>query len=313
MYRREFDRFAIDGPIVLPELKKYADKWNSNIEKLEDMPNLIIHGPEGIGKYHFALSLIQKFSPSKLKIYKKTMIESKITYMMPVSDIHFEIDFAMIIINTKTIFLDIMKAIVDINPHGIIVCRNLHLISDEFLEVLYYLMPKTMKWIFLSAHMDFIPNEIVEICNHVGLRRPSKAFYLQMREQLTGIENGSNARLEHIDIPNIRLVSGKPPPKLTVDNVVDELYKYCSSIEAFKALNILEIRELLYMILTYHLSIEEIMVRLYERLELTDDQIGEICRLNVLIMTQYRNNYRPIYHLERWFYRLLNIVYKYRI
>jgi DNA polymerase III delta prime subunit len=310
MYRREFDRFTIDGPIILPELKKYADKWNSTIDSIEDMPNLIIHGPDGVGKYHFALSLIQKFSPSKLKIYKKTIIESKITYMMPVSDIHFEIDFAMMAINTKTIFLDIMKAITDINPKGIILCRNLHLVNDEFLDVLYYLMPRSMKWVLLSAHMDFIPNEIVEICNHVGLRRPLKTFYLQMREQMTGIENGSNARLEHTDIPNIRLAVGKPP-KLTVDYVVGELYKYCVDIEAVKALNIVEVREILYHILTYHLSVEDVMARLYEKLDLTDEQTGEICRLNVVIMTQYRNNYRPIYHLERWFYRLIYIIYKY--
>ena len=82
----------------IDEIKKKPlhkiDKIKNNMPKnINDMSNLIIYGPSGIGKYSQMLYLIQQYSDSLLKYQNKITIEfNKENYYFKISDIHYEID-----------------------------------------------------------------------------------------------------------------------------------------------------------------------------------------------------------------------------
>ena len=99
-------------------------------DKIENVENLIFYGPSGIGKYTQVLKHIKKYSPTQLKYQKKiTITTEKQEYIYPISDIHYEIDMALLGCNSKTLWHEIFYQIVDIisikeTKVGFIVCKN---------------------------------------------------------------------------------------------------------------------------------------------------------------------------------------------
>ena len=351
MFYKLLERFQVQCEPEISERDKYLTQWRTHIPAISHMPNVLITGSQGVGKYHFALSLLQHLSPSRLRIYKKISVDSKITYIMPASDIHFEVDFGLMVINAKTIWMDILKSILEISgtKHVVIVCKNLHQMNEELLDIFYYLMPKIdmIKWIFISEHIDFIPTEIINICERIGLKRPSKQFYMSLREKIQSGEDSPHARFETSleSISNMYLLYDTVPldvlekiqyakdhPSHILENEIvhnhttklTEVFKGIPISETLAAIliknteyNIIEIREHLYHILTYHIPIEDVMMGVYnelikhrEEVGLTSENMNKICELNVNVLNYYKNNYRPIYHLEKWFYSLVEILYK---
>lgn len=354
MFYKLLEKFHVQHDPEINERDKYLLNWRTHIPAILNMPNMLITGAQGTGKYHFALSLIYHLSPSSLKIYKKISVDSKITYMMAASDIHYEVDFAQIIINAKTIWMDILRSILEISgtKPTIIVCKNIHQMNEELLDIFYYLIPKevNIKWIFISEHLDFIPTEIVNICERVGLKRPSKQFYLSLREKIQQSETNIHSRFdtEPEMIQNMYMLYDtisvetmeklhyiKDHPTHILENEIVHTHT-TKATEVFKnspisitlaniliqntEYNIIEIREHLYNILTYHIPIEEVMMNVYDELVKQHKKIGltvshmeRICELNLDVLNYYKNNYRPIYHLEKWFYSLVEILYKDKI
>jgi hypothetical protein len=351
MFYKYLEKFNVssDGSSEIAERDKYINQWREHIKNINMMPNLIITGSQGVGKYYFALSLLYSLSPSNLRIHKKIHVDSKITYTILASDIHYEVDFAQMTINAKTIWIDIYKSIMDINSISnktcVIMCKNIHSMNEELLDIFYYLMPKTdkIKWMFISEHVDFIPTEIINICERVSLRRPTKQFYLNLREKIQEGTTTPHARMETYDkITNIYMLYDTIPldmlekifyvkehPEHILENEIVHVHNtkittslkhtnianiLASIIIEKKKINIIEIREYLYHILTYHIPIEEIMMYVYDeivkKMKVEIGQMKKICQLNVEMLDLYKNNYRPIYHLEKWFYSVLEILYK---
>lgn len=351
MFYKLLEKFQVRNEPEIAEREKYLTQWRTHIPAISHMPNMLITGSQGVGKYHFALSLLQHLSPSRLRIYKKISVESKNTYLIPASDIHYEVDFAQMIINAKTIWMDILKSIMDIvtTKHAVIMCKNIHQMNEELLDIFYYLMPKvdTIKWLFISEHTDFIPNEIISICQRISLKRPTKQFYLSLREKLQHGEYTPHARLDaNIEnIKNINMIYETIP--IDVIEKIHYVKEHSSHIleneivhthtakitDSFGKIpiantlatilisneeyNITEIREHLYHILTYHIPLEDVMMAVYDQLVKERTRIGlnethmmKICELNLDVLNYYKNNYRPIYHLEKWFYSLVEILYK---
>lgn len=67
-------------------------KYNNYInlfDKINDIPNFILFGPPGTGKYSESLKIIEQFSASNLKYEKKMLIKSiKNEHIIKISDIH---------------------------------------------------------------------------------------------------------------------------------------------------------------------------------------------------------------------------------
>ena len=109
--------------------KNMKSVYDSMSDDLTKQNNLIFYGPSGIGKYSQVLHYIKKFSPTELRFERKinfTSSNKKINYDFKVSDIHFEIDMALLGCHAKLLFNDIYYHILDIlsartNGTGIIV------------------------------------------------------------------------------------------------------------------------------------------------------------------------------------------------
>jgi len=68
-----------------------------------------------------------------------------------------------------------------------------------------------------------------------------------------------------------------------------------------------ELREDLYTILVFNLNVERIC--LYLITHLTTENKLPMVKETVLFLQYYNNNYRPIYHLEKYIYSLMSIVH----
>ena len=177
-----------------PELVSQYAKFPANVNNLT---NLIFYGPPGVGKNTQMLYAIQKYSQSNLDYDKKICIQTeKYTYQYHISDIHYEIDMSLLGCNSKLIWHDIVQQIVDIvsvkpDKIGIIVCKNFHLIHTELLEIFYSYIQEyntkfsmiQLRFVIISEHISFIPNNILDACEIIEVKRPEKHLYVEMVKQ----------------------------------------------------------------------------------------------------------------------------------
>jgi hypothetical protein len=276
--------------------------------------NLILYGPPGIGKYTQALKIIKKFSASGLKYERKINIETaknKI-YFIKISDIHYEVDMELLGCNAKILWNELFKSILDIistkqNHTGIILCKNFHTIHNELLDIFYSYMQslnyKNIKisFILLTEHISFIPNNILNKSFILPINRPNKSRY----KSTLGVKNNYNR-----DIFNIKAVQGNN--KLIDPNkiIVTKLIKFIKD----KRMIDLDIRNTLYNILIYQLDIYtcvwDIIVSLIKDETIVEtSKLQDITDLLYDFLKLYNNNYRPIYHLERFFLNLIIIIH----
>ena len=132
---------------------------------------------------------ILKYSPSELKYDKKMCVTfDKNNYFYKISDIHVEIDMALLGCNSKLLWNDIYNHILDIlsarqNHIGIIVCKNFHKIHSELLDIFYsYLQTLNHKnihlhYVFVTENISFIPDNILDRCKIIPVKRPNKTAY----------------------------------------------------------------------------------------------------------------------------------------
>ena len=184
-----------------PELSKHFSKFPSQLSQLT---NLIFYGPPGVGKYTQMLNAIQKYSPSNLSYDKKICMQNeKYNYQYRISDIHYEVDMSLLGCNSKILWHEIVQQIVDIvavkpEKFGIIVCKSFHWIHTELLEIFYSYIQEynnrfsniQLRFIIMSEHISFIPNNILSVCEIIEVKRPSKKMYLEllMNQRIQGLK-----------------------------------------------------------------------------------------------------------------------------
>jgi hypothetical protein len=159
---------------------------------LSKFGNLIVYGPPGSGKYSQVIYFLKKYSPSELKYDKKITCQTdKVEYNFHISDIHYEVDMALLGCNSKILWHELFLQIVDIvsvktEKIGIIVCKNFHMIHNELLEIFYsyiqhYNHPSAniqIRFVIISEHVSFIPKNIIQACKLISIRRPEKQKYI---------------------------------------------------------------------------------------------------------------------------------------
>ena len=289
-------------------------KWTYTLpDSIDELPNLIFFGPAGVGKHNQMLQCIKKYSPSKLKYEKRIIIEtSKEEYQIKISDIHFEVDMSLLGCNSKQLWNEIYVHIVDVilarpNKTGIVVCKYFHETPQDLLQSFYSYMqtlPKEsfkLKFVLLTQSISFIPDSIVQRCYKLRVPRPSKAQYQKcigktITQPINDITNVKNPNQPPFHERKSRAIFS-----LIIDN---ESHKFST------------IRECIYDLLTYNLNVYDsvwfILSELIQDGYLQKNDIAGSMLITYRCLKFYNNNYRPIYHLERWVVYLINTVHGYQ-
>ena len=300
------DRFV--DYVTAVENKNLHPKLESKIysilpETINDLPNLIFYGPEGVGKYSQALYCIKKYSASELKYEKKISFEfQKGIYNLKISDIHFEIDMDMLGCNSKTTWNDIYCHIIDIinsnSIHkGIILCKNFHNINNELLDIFYSYMQDNsqIKYILLSNELSFIPDIVLNKFEIINIGMFTKSLgnrYINKKYIMT---NNIKYSKDNVNIFN---------------NICDKYsVNLINYIKDYKTIKYSTIRDFLYDMLIYNINIGEViwctLIRLINNNDIKSKDIPDVLFNTYTFLQLYNNNYRPIYHLEKFFYYLL--------
>jgi hypothetical protein len=178
-YVKEVEAFSLH-----PHIKTLFSTFPKNVH---DLQNVILYGPKGVGKYSQSLYLISKYSPSQLKYEKRIAVSyNKETFFVKISDIHFEVDMALLGCNSKHIWNEIYNQIIDIvssrtNNTAIIMCKNFHKIHSELLETFYSYMHDieyvNLKFVIITDSVSFIPDNITHRCQIIHFKRPTMSAY----------------------------------------------------------------------------------------------------------------------------------------
>ena len=322
-----------------PKLNALYLKFPDSIYNLK---NLIFYGPVGVGKYTQVLSCIQKYSPSELKYEKKLTINyDKEEYIIKMSDIHFEVDMSLLGCNAKLLWNEIYTQVTDVvfsslshNKVGIIVCTNFHKINSELLDNFYSYMQGInsmhFKYIIVTEHIGFIPDNILNNCKTIHVSKPSITIYnscIIKNNEYEDIKIKNNALYSSYVTENLILDKDNKNKKGSYTRIqfrdinVNSHEKICKNlIEQIKnpnKISFLLIRETLYEILIYNYDLGEcIWYIIYELIKdnyLNIENLSDILIHLYISLQYYNNNYRPIYHLENYIYNLITKIHKYEV
>jgi hypothetical protein len=260
--------------------------------------------------------------------------------------------------NSKVLWHEIFQQIVDIinvkqKKIGIILCKNFHLINSELLEIFYSYMqyydhsysPIKIKFILISENIGFIPDNIMNACKVISVKRPAKEHYIEMTKRQTKPfscfmegnrwnifydkvsrtaifpKNKTVEILEEVDLPSIVntkeiyafswLRSSQEIPS-DVFNIITDILLH--TILHPEILKITELRNHLYELLIYNVDIPECIWYLFTSLIhqgcfKKKEHITEIMNEIFVFFKYYNNNYRSIYHLESIILCMLNKIH----
>ena len=284
----------------------------------KEYKNIILYGASGVGKYTQALDYIKNYSNTGLKYERKMNynLNNKKSFMFKISDVHIEIDMSLLGCNAKVLFNDLYYQILDIfstreNKFGIILCKNFHSIHNELLESFYSYMQnithKNIKimYVILTEQISFIPSNILIRCNVLSIPRPNKSKYSKCIQRSLTKETDINK------ITNIKNL------KYNINELNDKNKKFCdiliSNLENYENIDFLKFRDILYDILIFNLDISESIYYIIEYFikkgKLNENNINNVFKKLAIFFKRYNNNYRPIYHLENFFYYLCNTIH----
>jgi hypothetical protein len=317
----------VDEYSLHPVIKKTFATFPQDIDSL---PNIIIHGPSGIGKYSHSLYLISRYSPSNLKYEKRIAVAyNKDTFFMKISDCHFEIDMSLLGCNSKHLWNEIYNQILDIvsarpQTAAFVMCKNFHKIHSELLETFYsYMLSNdhvSLRFIIITDHVSFIPDNILHRCKRIPFKRPSVVAYNKCLKLVSSASDSASPLISLMDIVKpepVRLTSKYPLDTITnikalksnVTELKDPHENVCNHIIGIikspnTELKYDELRECLYDILTYDINIQECVWYILRKL-ITDglllpNMMNDIMLQTYVFLQYFNNNYRPIYHLENF-------------
>ena len=264
------------------------------------------------------LKIVKRYSPSELKYEKKISVTyNKEQFFFKISDIHYEVDMSLLGCNSKLLWHEIYQQILDSisakpDKSGIIVCKNFHEIHGELLDNFYSYMQKNnttsihIVYIFLSDHVSFLPDNILNCCQMIHYAKPSKTLYTKCIQALDS-QNKLPSTLKVGEITNIKNLHSKnlllmSPHKIICDKII---YALKNPAE----LKFVKFRDMLYDILIYNLDITEsvwyIFTTLIDQGFISKKKNSDILIKTYVFFQYYNNNYRPIYHLENYFFYLM--------
>jgi hypothetical protein len=267
--------------------------------------NLIVYGPPGSGKYYQSLYYLKQFSPSNLKYESKVNIfYNKEMLSYRISDIHIEIDIELLGCQAKSLWNTIYKYINNmsfLHNELFILCKNFHLINDDLYDIFDCYMQKnyyketTIHYILITQSVSNIHNRILNKCHILPIPRPQKTI----AQQVMKVKYKEHKHL--IELKHDTIEYGKK----TINAICNIIIEKNTTIKI--------IREKLYDLLTYNISLWELIHQIIEQLcmakLLTNDNCLEVYALIFKTMKLYNNNYREIFHLESLVVNLIILIH----
>lgn len=295
--------------------KAISKNYNKYPDDIEDAHNLIFYGPCGCGKYTQSLIYLKKYSPSELKYEKRiSFVYNKVTQYYKISDIHMEVDMGLLGCHSKILWHEIFTQYLDIinaKPRkvGYILCKNFHEIHNELLDIFYSYMQSSgnisvIKFIIISESISFIPDNILNCCEMINIPRPSRLGYSTcIGKKLPGV----------MDLSTIDNIKTLRDPQGCLDMYNSISLSIIDIILSDDNVKFLEFRDKIYDIFTYNIDINKciwnIIKLIFERYDIEDIKCkGELFSKTYEFFKYFNNNYRPIYHLESYFFYLRNVV-----
>ena len=239
-----------------------------------------------------------------------------------------------------------------IDKIGIIVCKNFHAIHNELLDIFYSYIRHPLhhyniqiKFILITENIGFIPDNIVNACEVISVKRPSKERYMEMSKIvskpfscfLEGNANGvfydktnrtaifpkkkTAEILEDMDLTSIVNIKeihsfawlrNLQEIPMDVFNVIsDALLEQIVHPENWK---IMDLRNNLYELLIYNVDVAECIWHIFISLVQQGrfgkkEHITELLNEIFMFFKYYNNNYRSIYHLESIILSMLNKIH----
>ena len=311
---------------------KYNNYFKTFSNNILNCPNLLLYGPPGSGKYTESLKIIENYSTSKLKYEKKLYIKSvKNEHIIKISDIHFEINMENLTCNSKQLFNDIYRNIIDCIEtsnikYGIILLKNFHNIDYELLDIFYSYIQKNIntniiiKYIILTECISFIPNNILNAFKILYYSKLSFSNYIKLsknknKNELLKLQKNKNIETLINNIDNISLLKyyDLSNNKIFLNNK----YSICDSLIDLilnKNLNYLLLRNNLYDLLIYNQNIHNcifyILTNIIKKKENIHQNFLNIIYIKLCeFFKYYNNNYRPIFHLESLFLTIMKEIH----
>ena len=315
-HEERFDEYisAVEKADLHPNVGKLFKGYSHTGKPLS---NLVLYGPSGVGKYTQALRLLKPYSPTDLKYCNTITLQSgKQEHHLKISDIHYEVDMEQLGCNSRTLWCDIHTHIIDVirskhteKKFGAILCKNFQKIDNDLLETFYSYIQNTdggvtVRYIFLTESVSFIPDSIISSCRVVPVPRPSKATY--------GRCLGVNTR--QIDTSQIHNIKDLKDKISYADPAHSYSGRIADSILDYRNIRMYEMREMLYNLLIFDIGSVEALWGAVSLL-ISAGHIQRVPLRHVLIscfdfLQHYNNNYRPIYHLESFVYSIVRIIHE---
>lgn len=289
---------------------------NDRIHKSGKPTNVIYYGPDGVGKYSCALDYISRYSQGGLGYEKKMVVEtSKGDINVRLSNVHFEVDLGLLGCNAKQLWNDIIKHIYDVlslrkERMAFVLCKNFQDIHAELLDVFYSYMQTTnrairVNFVILTNCTSFIPCNIVRRCLKVRVPRPSKQHATALRKEpvkACDISTASNLRKWKDGITGSQH-----------DCIVDDIVKAITDIQPDKhKFDFISLRDRVYDINVMGFNPWAVAWGIIQKLlvdgHIPESRSREVVDETACFLELFNNNYRPIYHLERYVYFLATVV-----
>ena len=315
-YETHFEEYITESnrENLHPKLNKIYQKFP---KKIMELKNLIFYGPCGTGKYTQMLKSIKRYSPSELKYEKKiSLTYNKNQYFFKISDIHYEVDMSLLGCNSKLLWHDIYQQIIDIisaktDKSGIIVCKNFQDIHSELLDNYYSYMQKNsslnidLKFIIITEEISFFPDNILNCCEIINVSRPTKNAYVKC------VKSKFPSKIKLENITNIKMLHFNNEELMLQYKIICN--KIINNIININDLIFLKFRDTLYDIFIYNLDISDciwyILSTLIQKDLIKRDKMSKILINTYTFFQYYNNNYRPIYHVEKYFLYLAKIIH----
>tara|TARA_A100001015_G_scaffold96853_1_gene107540 strand:- start:1813 stop:2781 length:969 start_codon:yes stop_codon:yes gene_type:complete len=286
---------------------------------INELHNYIVYGPKASGKYSQVLYFLKNYSSKNLKYERKIVhTGSKGDFTFKASDIHYEIDMSLLGCNAKQLWnelYDLIKEIIRIAPikAGFIVCKNFHDTPSELITLFYSYIQKvhfldvTVRFIFITEHLSFLPAPIKKNCNLICIPRPP----------ITKVKQWFKVRTTHNDCEKVNLKNNfalnKRPVSNTNRNTLDVNY-FIELIKSPDKHELPMLREKLYEIITTNQEVsgflKQLLFGMIEQDVIPNEKVNGILEDWFEMIKLYNNNYRPIYHLERMIVSIINTIHE---